>query len=93
MSNGITNISNEIIKEACKIGEKEAYKYITLHINPKLISSFDISVIYENNQFTIEIYINTIINIDLEKLLDEAIDAALNAIDNFIRGKITCQNY
>jgi hypothetical protein len=93
MLNNIANIPSEIIKEACKIGEKEAYKYITSHINPRLINTFSISVVYENNQFTIEIYINTVVNMDLEKLLDEAIDAAFTAIDNFIRGKITCQTY
>ncbi|MCX8169556.1 MAG: DUF3194 domain-containing protein [Candidatus Methanomethyliaceae archaeon] len=83
----------EIIREACEIGENIARRYIYSRIDPKFLKSIEISIIYEDLSFTVDIFIDVLPmeNIDIERIVEEASDMALSEIDKFIRGKIPCQ--
>lgn len=85
--------SLERVKEACEIGEKVARNYIYSKINPKFLRNLEISVVYEDSSFTVDILIEVLptISINVEEIVEEATNKALSEIDKFIRGNVSCQ--
>ncbi|MEM1572883.1 MAG: DUF3194 domain-containing protein [Candidatus Methanomethylicaceae archaeon] len=87
------DFSLEKVKEACEIGEQVARNYIYSRINPKFLRNLEISIIYEDLSFTVDIFIEVLptININIEEIIEEATNKALLEIDKFIRGNHPCQ--
>lgn len=81
------------MKEACEIGERVARNYIYSKISPKFLKNLEISIIYEDLSFTVDIFIEVLptINVNIEEIVEEATNKALLEIDKLIRGKASCQ--
>lgn len=83
----------EKVREACEIGERAARNYIYSKIDPKFLKNLEISVIFENSSFTVDVFIEIFpaIDVNVEEVVEEATNKALLEIDKFIRGKDSCQ--
>lgn len=84
--------SPERLKEICEAGETAAREYVLSRLERKLIRSLDIEVTSETGDgvtFNIDVSVELEpgIEIDLDKLSDEASDAALSAIDKKMKGR------
>lgn len=81
----------DLVKEACNAGEIAARTFVTSRVNEKLVNFLDIQVKYEEAEalFTVDVFVEVspVSGVDPEKLADEAVDAALSAIDKIMRGK------
>ena len=84
--------SPEKLREVCEAGETAARVYILSHLERKLVHSMEIEVTSETGDQTtfnvdISLELEPGIEIDLDKLTDEASDAALSAIDKMMKRK------
>lgn len=80
------------LKEICDAGEVAARDYIFSQLDRKLIRSLDIEVTSEAGDgltFSVDVSVELEpgIEIDLERLTDEASEAALSAIDKRMKGR------
>lgn len=90
--NALKARSPEKLKEICEAGETAARGYLLSHLERKLIQSMEIEVTSETGGQTtfnvdISLELEPGIEIDLDKLTDEASDAALSAIDKMMKRK------
>lgn len=85
--------SLERVREACEVGEQAARNYIYSKVNPKFLRNLEISVIYEDLSFTVDIFIEVLptIGVNVEEIVEEATNKALLEIDKFIRGNSSCR--
>lgn len=94
--NALKGRSPERLREICEAGEAAARKYLLSNLERKLIRSLEIDVISETSTQTtfnvdISLELEPGIEIDLEKLIDEASEAALSAIDKLMKRKKRAQ--
>lgn len=80
------------LKEICEAGETAAREYVLSKLERKLIHALDIEVTSETGDgitFNIDVSVELEpgIEIDLDKLADEASEAALSAIDKKMKGR------
>jgi hypothetical protein len=83
---------SKLIREACEAGETAATQYILSHIEKKLIRSLNIQVSSEPKEGTtfdveVSLEVEPAVEVDLDKLSDEAADAALCSIEQKIGAK------
>lgn len=84
--------SPDRLKEICEAGETAAREYILSQLESKLIRSLDIEVTSETGEeitFNVDVSLELEpgIEIDLDKLTNEACEAALLAIDKKMKGR------
>jgi hypothetical protein len=84
--------SPERLKEICEAGEAATREYMFSKLERKLIRSLDIEVTSETGDgitFNVDVSVELepSIEIDLDKLTDEASEAALSAIDRKMKGR------
>ncbi len=80
------------LKETCQAGEAAAREFILSQLDKKLIRSLDIEVTSDCGDgitFNIDISLELEpgIEIDLEKMTDDASEAALSVIDKRMKGR------
>lgn len=80
------------LKEICEAGETAAREYLLSKLERKLIRALDIEVTSETGDgitFSIDVSVELEpgIEIDLDKLADDASEAALSAIDKKMKGR------
>jgi hypothetical protein len=84
--------SPDKLREICEAGETAAREYVLSKLEEKLLRSLEIDVTSETGDQTtfdvgISLELEPGIEIDLDKLTDEASDAALSAIDKMMKRK------
>jgi hypothetical protein len=88
---GLPELTNEQIETVCTTAENAARKFIFSQINPKQLQTLNISVEAEGTKpinFTVEIDLelsSEAPSLDEKKLADEAVKAAFEAIESFLR--------
>jgi len=96
-SEGIPELTDEQIEEICEIAEEAARKYILSKVPLKKISDFDITVETEGlKPLNISVEINLELSplmrdYDVNKLVEEAVKKAFEAVDNHLKG-LSCRS-
>ena len=96
-SEGIPKLTDEQIEEICEIAEEAARKYILSKVPLKKISDFDITVETEGlKPLNISVEINLELSplmrdYDVNKLVEEAVKKAFEAVDNHLKG-LSCRS-
>jgi len=96
-SEGIPKLTDDQIEEICEIAEEAARKYILSKIPLKKISDFDITVETEGlKPLNISVEINLELSplmrdYDVNKLVEEAVKKAFEAVDNHLKG-LSCRS-
>mgnify|MGYP001236432324 CR=1 FL=1 len=90
--NSLKARSPDRLREICEAGEAAARGYVLSKLERKLVRSLEIEVTSETGDrttFNVEIYLELEpgIEIDLEKLTDDAAETALSAIDKMMKEK------
>ena len=89
---GIPKLTDDQIEEICEIAEEAARKYILSKVPLKKISDFDITVETEGlKPLNISVEINLELSplmrgYDANKLVEEAVKKAFEAVDNHLKG-------
>ena len=96
-SEGIPELTDDQIEEICEIAEGAARKYILSKVPLKKISDFDITVETEGlKPLNISVEINLELSplmrdYDVNKLVEEAVKKAFEAVDNHLKG-LSCRS-
>lgn len=96
-SEGIPELTDDQIEEICEIAEEAARKYILSKVPLKKISDFDITVETEGlKPLNISVEINLELSplmrdYDVNKLVEEAVKKAFEAVDNHLKG-LSCRS-
>lgn len=96
-SEGIPKLTDDQIEEICEIAEEAARKYILSKVPLKKISDFDITVETEGlKPLNISVEINLELSplmrdYDVNKLVEEAVKKAFEAVDNHLKG-LSCRS-
>jgi len=94
---GIPELTDEQIEEICEVAEEAARKYILSKVPLKKILDFDITVETEGlKPLNVSVEINLELsplmrNFDAEKLVEEAVKKAFEAIDKHLKG-LSCKS-
>lgn len=88
--------SPDRLKDICEAGEIAAREYVLSRMEKKLVRSLEIGVTSETGDrttFDVDIYLELEpgIEADLDKLTEEASEAALSAIDKLMKRKKRAQ--
>ncbi|MEJ5292352.1 MAG: DUF3194 domain-containing protein [Candidatus Methanosuratincola sp.] len=85
--------SRKELEEICLIGENAAREYVLSVLDRHLIRSLNVRVTSERSgsglEFNadVEIEVDPVVNMDLERLAEAAADRALEAIDKKVRAR------
>ena len=96
-SEGIPELTDDQMEEICEIAEEAARKYILSKVPLKKISDFDITVETEGlKPLNISVEINLELSplmrdYDVNKLVEEAVKKAFEAVDNHLKG-LSCRS-
>ena len=94
---GIPELTAEQVEKLCEVAEKAARKHILSKVPMRRISDFDITVEVEglkplNVTVDVNLELSPLMrNYDAEKLVEEAVQKAFNAVDNYLR-ELSCKS-
>ena len=94
---GLPELTEEQVEKLCEVAEEAARKHILSKIPIRKISDFDITVEVESlKPLNVIVDVNLELsplmrNYDAEKLAEEAVEKAFNAVDNYLRD-ISCKS-
>ena len=85
-------LSPDELKAICEAGESAASEYVLSRVDKRLVKGLSISVATEKRNETtfsvdVSIDLEPVLDMDAEELADLAAQAALDAIDNKMRGR------
>lgn len=89
----VPTFSKKDLEELCLAGESAARKYVFSVVDRRLVRSLSVRVSSEPSpsgvdfSADVEIEVDPVVTIDLEKLAEEAADCALQEIDALVRRK------
>lgn len=94
---GIPELTAEQVEKLCEVAEEAARRHILSKVPMRRISDFDITVEVEglkplNVIVDVNLELSPLMrNYDAEKLVEEAVKKAFNAVDNYLR-ELSCKS-
>ena len=94
---GIPKLTTEQVEKLCEVAEEAARRHILSKVPMRRISDFDITVEVEglkplNVIVDVNLELSPLMrNYDAEKLVEEAVKKAFNAVDNYLR-ELSCKS-
>ena len=94
---GIPELTAEQVEKLCEVAEEAARRHILSKVPMRRISDFDITVEVEglkplNVIVDVNLELSPLMrNYDAEKLVEEAVQKAFNAVDNYLR-ELSCKS-
>lgn len=94
---GIPELTAEQVEKLCEVAEEAARRHILSKVPMRRISDFDITVEVEglkplNVTVDVNLELSPLMrNYDAEKLVEEAVQKAFNAVDNYLR-ELSCKS-
>ena len=94
---GIPELTAEQVEKLCEVAEEAARRHILSKVPMRRISDFDITVEVEglkplNVTVDVNLELSPLMrNYDAEKLVEEAVKKAFNAVDNYLR-ELSCKS-
>ncbi len=94
---GIPELTAEQVEKLCEVAEEAARRHILSKVPMRRISDFDITVEVEglkplNVIVDVNLELSPLMrNYDAEKLVEEAVKKAFNAVDNYLR-ELSCRS-
>lgn len=94
---GIPELTAEQVEKLCEVAEEAARRHILSKVPMRRISDFDITVEVEglkplNVIVDVSLELSPLMrNYDAEKLVEEAVKKAFNAVDNYLR-ELSCKS-
>ena len=94
---GIPKLTTEQVEKLCEVAEEAARRHILSKVPMRRISDFDITVEVEglkplNVTVDVNLELSPLMrNYDAEKLVEEAVRKAFNAVDNYLR-ELSCKS-
>jgi len=94
---GIPELTAEQVEKLCEVAEEAARRHILSKVPMRRISDFDITVEVEglkplNVIVDVNLELSPLMrNYDTEKLVEEAVQKAFNAVDNYLR-ELSCKS-
>ena len=94
---GIPELTAEQVEKLCEVAEEAARRHILSKVPMRKISDFDITVEVEglkplNVTVDVNLELSPLMrNYDAEKLVEEAVKKAFNAVDNYLR-ELSCKS-
>lgn len=94
---GIPELTAEQVEKLCEVAEEAARRHILSKVPMRRISDFDITVEVEglkplNVIVDVNLELSPLMrNYDAEKLVEEAVQKAFNAVDNYLR-ELSCRS-
>jgi len=93
----IPELTAEQVEKLCEVAEEAARRHILSKVPMRRISDFDITVEVEglkplNVTVDVNLELSPLMrNYDAEKLVEEAVQKAFNAVDNYLR-ELSCKS-
>jgi len=94
---GIPELTAKQVEKLCEVAEEAARRHILSRVPMRRISDFDITVEVEglkplNVIVDVNLELSPLMrNYDTEKLVEEAVQKAFNAVDNYLR-ELSCKS-
>ncbi|MDI9644233.1 MAG: DUF3194 domain-containing protein [Candidatus Verstraetearchaeota archaeon] len=85
--------SKDEIEELCMLGERVAREYVLSAVDRHLVRSLDVRVVSEVSEsgidfsVDVELRVDPVVTMEIERLADAAAERALGAIDDALRAR------